>query len=145
MRPAAAEQSRSAFLGPGNTDPIALDSDHGTVPEILLMLGKEHIHEGNTRFGGDIRQPDHSRVSLARGEDQLPEVLIHRNKDPLLGICPHQEDSVSRIGSPLLGFYDIVPPLTKPVRQPSAGTSVDQESHLTATWTASRESFAMTA
>ena len=109
------------------------------------MLGKEHLHEGNTRFGGNIRQPDHSRVSLTRGVDQLPEVLVHRNEDPLLGICPYQDVSVSRVGSSLAGFEDIVPPLTNPVRQPTTGASVDQEFHLTATWTASRESFAMTA
>lgn len=57
----------------------------------------------------------------------------------------HLYERDARIGASLLGFEDIVLLLAKPVRQPFTGAPVDEEPHRAATWTASRESFAMTA
>lgn len=109
------------------------------------MPVENRAHERDTFLGRDIRQPHDSGVKLSRVKHQLPEILVHGDEDTLLGVRPYQESPISGIGSSLLGFEDIVLLLAKPVRQASAGAPVDEEPHLAATWTASRESFAMTA
>ncbi len=106
---------------------------------------EDNVHERDALLSRNIRQPHDSGVRFSRVEHQLPEVLVHGDEDPLLRVGPYQESPISRIGSSLLGFEDVVLLLAKPIRQPPAGAPVDQESHLAATWTASRESFAMTA
>ncbi len=57
----------------------------------------------------------------------------------------HDDDGIARIGAALAGLDNVVPFGTQPVSQAAAGAAINEEFHLLAVCTASRESCAMTA
>ena len=75
----------------------------------------------------------------------MTEVGIDGDEDTTFPGRPLQDGGITRIAPALPCLDDIVSFLAQPVRQAPAGTSVNEEPHLRATWTASSESLAMTA
>ncbi len=77
-------------------------------------------------------------------EDELPEVHVDRDEDPILCDGPVEYRGVTGISAAITDLGHVMPLLASPLRDAMAGRTVDQESHFPMR-TASSESFAMTA
>lgn len=91
------------------------------------MLGEDQIHQGDAMLSRHIRQSDHAGMLMTGGEDQLAEVLVHRDQDTAFRMSPGEDGRITGIDSTLLRLEDFVPLLAKPVRQPPSGATIDQE------------------
>lgn len=77
--------------------------------------------------------------------DQLAEVRVDRDRDAFLGLRQFEQSPVAGIRAERASFKHVVLVLTQPVRQASAGASVNEESHYSVTETVASESRAITA
>jgi hypothetical protein len=109
------------------------------------VIHQEPFHEQDAALSGHIAQPDQPMMLDALPEDALPDVLVHRQEDPVLCRRPSEELSIARISASLAGLDDIVPATAQPVSKAPPDAHVYEESHLVPTRTASSESPAMTA
>ncbi len=78
-------------------------------------------------------------------KDKLAEVFIHCNEYSPLRFRSRKEHTIPGIRPLLAGVEHIVPLLSQPFRQTTAGAPIDQELHLPPIRTAFSESWAMTA
>lgn len=77
--------------------------------------------------------------------DQLAEVGIHGDQDPMLVVREPEKRPVSRIGTELRSLNDVVPCAPQPIREPPAGAAINEKSQASATETVASVSRAMTA
>ena len=96
-------------------------------------------------LGADIGQSDKPRMRHVVEIDQFAKVSVDRNQDAFFRPSPFEQDPVARIGAEGTSFEHVVVMLAQPVRQASAGASVNEESHYSATETVASESRAITA
>jgi hypothetical protein len=61
------------------------------------------------RWGGDIGQPNQSRMGRSFPEDELTRIAVDRHQDAIFGYRPLEHDAVARIQTALASFHDIVP------------------------------------
>jgi len=132
-------------LGTGDSDAFSPDGDHGFLPELTPKSRQDLIHQTDPFVREHIRQTDQTAVRRALDEEEFPKILVHRHQDTILDGGAVEQNPVSGVGTPLLGFNDIVPLLAQPLRQAPPGATVDEESQRLATRTASRDSSATTA
>ena len=78
-------------------------------------------------------------------EDEAAEVLVQRNQDSLFSRDPGEKRSIARIRPECPGLENIVSLFLEPVGEAATCTAVDQKTHAGYAFTASIESFAMTA
>lgn len=73
-------------------------------------------------------------------KNELTKVSVDRDQDPLIAMCQFQKLAITRIGTKLGRFGDVVAKLSQCHRQSMSRTSVDEESHECATSTSSSDS-----
>lgn len=93
----------------------------------------------------DVWQTDHARVRLTIQEHERRKVRVEGDHDPFRFDGKSQQLPVPWIGTNVASVENIVPLPTEPEDDPSPGAPVDEELHDTATWTASRLSWAIAA
>ena len=78
-------------------------------------------------------------------ENKLTEIFVHRNEDSFFPCSPFKDCSVTRVGTSISGFDNIMALLTQPLGQSMTSAGVNKEPHFPATPTASNESWVITA
>lgn len=78
-------------------------------------------------------------------ENKLAEVLVKRDKDPILGRGPGEKLGIARIRSAESTFRGIMPCLALPIRQATTGAPAEQEFQADGTRTAESRSSAIAA
>ena len=84
-------------------------------------------------------------MTYTLGKEEFAKILIHCHQDSVFSGGAIEEDPISRVGTQILAFHDVMPLRAQPVRQAPARTPVDEEFQWPATRTASRDLSAMTA
>ena len=93
------------------------------------MLFEQSLHEVDTLFHWNVRQPQEARVGESFLEDELTEVFVHSNEDALFGRRLFENRFVSRVLAPFRGLDDVVSLVPKPPSKSVAGTPIHQELH----------------
>lgn len=109
------------------------------------MGGEDLFHETDTPCRWQVGQANQTGVLAALQEDEAAEMLVQGNQDPFFRCGLGEQGSIARIRPELPRLQDIVPLFFEPVGDAATCTVVDQESHASYAFTASMESFAMTA
>lgn len=109
------------------------------------MSGKHLLDQCDPLRGWNVGQADQTTLGQLADEDEMAEVGIDGYQHAVVSSGLLQEALVTRITPEATCLDDIVTLSPQPVGKAPAGTTVDQESHLTATATASSESFAIAA
>ena len=131
--------------GPGDAESARADGHDRSFFERRPMSLDQLGHQSDPLRHRNVRQPNQPRVRLVVEVDQLTEVGIHADQDPVLAVRELEERPVSRIGSELPSFNNIVALSPKPVGEHPAGAAVNQESQASATETVASVSRAITA
>ena len=92
----------------------------------------------------NLRQEYQSGVGNSAKVDQLSEVFVHGDQNPVFCPRPFQQCPVAGVRAEGLCFNDIVSLGTQPLCQPPPGASVGKESHRPPTETGARVSPAIT-
>ena len=95
-------------------------------------------------FGRHARQPDQAGVWLVVQVDQLTEVGIYRNQDPIRRFRLFQQGPVPRVGAQGPRFNHIVSTSSEPFSQPATSAPVYDEPQDAATETGASVSPAIT-
>ena len=61
--------------------------------------------------------------------DELPEVGVNCHQYPILGLRTLEQRFVALVGAELANFENVISFAAKSIREPSACTPVDEESH----------------
>jgi hypothetical protein len=126
------------------------DASTGNHHDGVLQVGLAYIcqdlgDERDTAVCGNVGQTNDAGVGGTMEEDEVAEVLVHRDEHAVFGDRPLQEDVITRIFAALTRLQDVVALAAQPVGEPPAGAAVDEELHAEPTLTASSRSWAMTA
>ena len=125
-------------------DPLSTYRYHGLLFQCVAIPFDDFGHQCYALCGRDVRQPEQAGVRLVVQVNQLTEVGIYRNQDPVCRFRQYQQGPVSRVGAQGPRFNHIVSPSSEPLSQPATGAPVYEEPHGAATETAARVSPAIT-
>ncbi len=128
-----------------NTDLAAFDRDDRTRFDILAVIFQNLCHQSNSLLRRDVRQSDQTRMRSVMDKHQRAEVRVdsHKNTFSLKSHLQQRQVSWVRAEGPALEHVMALRP--QPSGKPSTGTAIYEELHRAATWTESKESWAMTA
>lgn len=109
-------------------------------------MAREHLLQNLSPFASrNVWQANHACVRLTIQKHERREIGVEGDHDPFRFDGKSQQLPVPWIGTNVASVENIVPLLTEPEDDPSPGAPVDEELHDTATWTASRVSWAIAA
>lgn len=108
---------------------------HGTALDVAAMPIEHFRHHPDSFIGGHIREADEPVVFLPIEEDQLSEVVVDGDQDPVFSGGCLEESAVAGIWPQRCYLDDIMPQGSKEDRQTPARAAVDQELHFLSTWT----------
>lgn len=109
------------------------------------MPPEEFGHQRDAPLRRNVREADQSRVPNVMQPDELPEVGVDGDQNPVFGPRTFKQRFVARVGAEGARFQNVVPLFAQPSGEPSAGAPVDEKSHGPDTATADSVSPAMTA
>jgi hypothetical protein len=127
------------------SDPAAPNGYDGSRSQIGCMTLQDLLHEIDPSLHGNVGKTNQAAMPFPLKEDQIPEILVHADKNPSFGSRPHENRDIAGIRAALAGFQDVMAQAAQPIGEAPTGAPIDEELHEPVTCTASRESCAITA
>ena len=125
-----ARRIQPSLPGSAHPDAAGLDSHDGAAGQLLAVPIEDLRGCGLLVMRTDAYEADNARMGVPEGDRKLPKVLVERDQDTTLLVCPAEDLLIARVHFPIASPRDVVAAGSEREHGPAPDAGVEQDLHV---------------